>query len=283
MRGESRSRLAEHTAELATTESRTGLDTTLGDGGGFVPPAYLLELWTPFARAGKPLLNLIPKAVLPQTMTVNVPKIIAGSQVAVQATQNTTVTEVDLEDDYVTGNVVTLAGNQTVSLQLLNQCPISFDSVVFQDLMAAHAQVSDYQTIYGSGTNGQLLGLTNIDGVQTTSFAGTTTQNIYDALAQAFNMVWTTRYAAPDYLVVHPIVWADWLSKLDNEERPLFAPHTQGPWNAAGIQDNINAQGVVGSILGLQVVVDFNAIGQNDPRCDTVTFKQRATICFAHA
>ena len=124
----------------------TGLTTP----DGFAPPVYLLDQWIPLARAGKPLLNLIPEAPLPQTMQVNVPKIASGSAVAVHVAQNTTATEVDLTDECATGNVVTLAGNQTVSLQLLTQSPVAFDSVVFGDLFAAHAQVSDYQAIYGT-------------------------------------------------------------------------------------------------------------------------------------
>ena len=257
-RGEARRRLEQHSTDAAELEQRTPLNTTLGTGGGFVPPHYLLDLYAPLARAGKPLLNLIPEAELPPTMSVSIPRLIAGSSVTSQVSQNTSVTEVDIQDGYVTGNVVTLAGNQTVSLQLLEQSPIAFDAVVFQDLFAAHAQVSDAQAITGTGTNGQLLGLANIPGIEQISFPSASTQGIYSALAQAINLVWTTRFAAPDYIVIHPTVWAEWLSKLDSENRPLFIPRYQGAFNAAGIMGNNNAEGIVGNIMGLQVVLDPN-------------------------
>jgi HK97 family phage major capsid protein len=192
-------------------------------------------------------------------MQVNVPKIATGSQVAIQAAQGNTVIEQDLTDEYAVGNVVTLAGGQTASLQLIQQSPIAMDSVILSDLFAAHAQVSDYQTLYGTGDSGQLVGLANVVGNQTISFAGTSVQNIYDALAQATNMIWSTRYQAPDFLIINPIVWADWLSKLDNDDRPLFIPHAQGgAFNAAGIAANNDAQGEVGTLMGLRVLLDPN-------------------------
>jgi hypothetical protein len=47
------------------------------------------------------------------------------------------------------------------------------------------------------------------------------------------------------------------LSKLDSEQRPLFTPRANA-FNPAGIADNLNAQGPVGEIMNLQVVLDPN-------------------------
>ena len=80
---------------------------------------------------------------------MNVPKLNTGTAVAPQYPQNTEVTETDLTDSWQSSNVVTIAGNQTVSQQLLDQSPVAFDAVVFRDLVAAFAQETDAAVLNG--------------------------------------------------------------------------------------------------------------------------------------
>jgi hypothetical protein len=65
--------------------------------------------------------------------------------------------------------------------------------------------------------------------------------------------------------------WGWFLALLDNQQRPLFLPDANRPWNAAGILEEVASQQVVGSIQGLPVVTDPNietnlgASGTEDP------------------
>lgn len=238
-------------------EYRTGLNTTSGTGGSFTPPAYLLADWIKFARPGRPFADIVANEALPHgTMQVNVPKILTGTAVGYQTTQNTAVGETDYTDGYVTGNVVTVAGNQTVSRQLLDQSGIPIDTVVFGDLTAAHAQYLDAQLYTGSGSGGQLQGINNISGIQTVATGGLSIQYVYAAVANAIQAVWTSRFASPDAIVLHPRRWGWFLSLLDANDRPLFLPESNSPYNVAGLSDKVAPEAVVGRMHGLPVITD---------------------------
>jgi len=63
----------------------------------------------------------------------------------------------------------------------------------------------------------------------------------YHAERLGLDLIWTTRYAAPTAVLMHPRRWA-WLSQLDEQNRPLFLPDANKPMNAAGIQENVEPQ-----------------------------------------
>jgi hypothetical protein len=78
-------------------------------------------------------------------------------------------------------------------------------------------------------------------------------------LTAAIKTHWANRFLAPTTVLVHPNTAAEWLSKLAGSDRPLFMPTNQGgSFNAAGIIDSLNAQGPIGKILGLDLVLDPN-------------------------
>jgi HK97 family phage major capsid protein len=251
--GEARARLNEH-----AQEQRTGLTTT-GDGSSFSPPVYLEELWIQAAVAAKPFVACIPEYEAPKGHTINVPQITAPGTVGVQATELSTVTNTDQTDDFLSTTLTTIAGQQTISRQLLDQSPIDIDSIIFKGLSQSWAAKQDYQALYGTGSSGQYTGIANLSGITTIGWPGNTIQNIYTGLTTAIKLHWQNRFLAPDTLLVHPNTWAEWLNKLDTTNgRPLFVPQAQGPFNAAGIVNNLNTQDVVGSVLGLRVITDPN-------------------------
>jgi hypothetical protein len=61
---------------------------------------------------------------------------LTGTKVEVQTADAAAVASQDLTDTSVTAPVRTLAGQQDVSLQLLEQSPVGFDEIVFADLIA---------------------------------------------------------------------------------------------------------------------------------------------------
>jgi len=252
--GSARRRLAEH----AETEMRTGL-TTSGDGSTFLPPAYLLDQWIPAAVAGKPFVATLPQHPVPQAFTINVPKIVTPPTVGVQNPQLSAVSNTDLTDTYATTTLTTVSGQQLVARQILDQSPIALDSVIFQSLSQVWAQEQDNLALHGTGSSGQFYGLDNIEGISTGAFAlGNTIQAIYTAITDAIATIWRTRFAAPTHILAHPDTICEWMSKLDTADRPLFIPRDQGPFNSAAILENLNGQGPVGTLLGLQLVADPN-------------------------
>jgi HK97 family phage major capsid protein len=118
--------------------------------------------------------------------------------------------------------------------------------------------VLDQQVIYGSGTNGQILGVTQTPNVQSIVVSALTIQGIYSAIANAIQTIHTTRFLPPDVIVMHPRRWVWLLTLLDLNNRPLFLPDANGPWNAAGILEDVDSQQIVGRTHGLPIVTDPN-------------------------
>jgi HK97 family phage major capsid protein len=250
--GEARSRLNEH-----AQEQRTGLTTT-GDGSSFSPPIYLETLWIEAAVAGKPFIAAIPEYEAPRGHVVNVPKITAPGTVGVQNPELSAATNTDQTDEFLSTVLTTIVGQQTVSRQLLDQSPIDIDSIIFKGLAQSWAAQQDQQALYGTGSSGQYTGIANLSGITQFQSSGNTIAEIYSDLTKAIKLHWAARYLAPTTILVHPNTAAEWLNKLDSSNRPLFVPTNQGPFNAAGIVDSLNAQGPIGKILGLDLVLDPN-------------------------
>jgi HK97 family phage major capsid protein len=261
--GQCRRRLEAHAEEVQRNNYQQAehrdLSRADGQGGYFSPPAWLVDEWIELARPGRAFANILSAHPLPPGVDViNVPKITSGSQTAIQVADNTQVQETDLEDSFVSSPVRTIAGQQSVSLQLIDQSPVNVDDVILQDLTAAHSVNLDTQCLYGTGSAGQLQGVNYTAGIGTLVVGGQTISDLYNALANGINQILTTRYRPPTHIVMHPRRWAYLLTLLDDQSRPLFVPTTNNPFNAAGVQTAVESEGIVGTVLGLPVVVDAN-------------------------
>jgi hypothetical protein len=105
-----------------------------------VPPAWLMGQWIELARAGRPTANLFNTQPLPPgTDSINIPRVLTGTATAIQPNDNDPVQEVDLTDSSLSIPVRTIAGQQDIAIQLLDQSPINFDELVFRDLIADYA------------------------------------------------------------------------------------------------------------------------------------------------
>ena len=260
--GSSRDRLFRHAQDVATLDDYKeyrDLSRVDGQGGYAVPPAWLMDQYVELARPGRAFANLVQRQPLPGgTDSINIPKLLTGTAVGVQTADNTPVVDVDLTDTFINAPVRTIAGQQGVSIQLIDQSPIAFDDVVFRDLVAAHAAATDQQVLAGSGINGQVLGVDQTPGITTVPASAVTIQGVYSAIANAIQTVHSTRFLPPEVIVMHPRRWGWFLSLLDNQERPLFLPAANNPMNAAGILTDVASQQIVGQMHGLPVVTDPN-------------------------
>jgi HK97 family phage major capsid protein len=259
---DARARLDRHAQEVAVepeyAEARA-LNRTDGTGGYFVPPAWLMDQYAALARAGRPTANLVKNLPLPAgTDSINIPLIATGTTAAVQTADNASVSSTDLTDSSVAVPVRTIAGQQDIALQLIEQSPVSFDEIVFADLIADYNTKLDVQVISGSGSSGQVKGIRNASGINTETYtsASPTVAGLYSKLAEGIQKIHTTRYMAPNVIVMHPRRWAWLLAALDTTNRPLVVPNYQGPMNAIGTFNGVSSQDTVGSLQGLPVVTD---------------------------
>ena len=262
-----RERLMRHAQDVATApeyKEFRALSRTDGQGGYAVPPAWLMQQYIELARPGRAFADLITNEPLPSgTDSINIPRLTSGTAVGVQTADNTNVVNQDLTDAYINAPVRTLAGEQDVAIQLLDQSPIAFDAIIFRDLIAAHSAQVDGQILAGSGTNGQVLGVHSTAGIQTVTVASLTAPGIYAALADAIQLIHTSRFLPPTAIVMHPRRWAWLLTLTDTTNRPLFVPLAglgggAQAFNAMGVLIAQESQQVVGMTHGLPVITDPN-------------------------
>lgn len=255
-------RLQRNDTEVAVNH-RAWDSTAPAAGGTFAPPAWLVSDFIEYSRAARVTADLLHREQLPSGVSsVNLPKIANGATVAVQVTQNTTITETTVTTTSVSSGIITIAGGQTVSVQQIEQSATPIDEVVLSDLAAAYAMALDGQVLNGSGEDGQLRGILTVTAGTTISYTTTTplvvsataATNFYGKVLAAISNVNTTRFAPPTAIVMHPRRWTWILGGLDGENRPLVVP---GPnVNAAGSGQSAVAQGAAGMFAGLPVYID---------------------------
>jgi HK97 family phage major capsid protein len=255
--GEARDRLARNSRELEV-ENRA-LSTGAGAGGEFAPPGWLINEYVAAVRAARPVADRVRGQQLPMGISsVNIPRIATGTAVAQQATQNTAVQNTDATTSSITAAIVTLAGQQVVSQQELDQSPINVDELLLEDLVADYAAKVDLFVLNNNATNAK--GLLNVAGAGTQTYTRTLapgdTAALYSQIAQAINTVNTARLLGADTIVMHPRRWAAFTAAVDTTGRPLVLPAAQNPTNSEGIKVGNAAQGVVGQLQGLDVLVD---------------------------
>ena len=255
-------------------EKRVNPNRTDGQGGYFVPPLWLIDEYIGGLRAGRVAAGLCRQVDLPEgTDSINIPKLSTLTAAGVQGSDNAGVTGQDYTDTSVTANVKTLAGQEDVALQLIEQSPGQIvDRVVMEDLMADYNRLVDRQVVYGNGTNsaalngGQVLGIypstnwpaTNVATATETTPNGTYFPQVLGAMASniAYNRYDLTNLA----FLLHPRRWFWYATYLDSTGRPLVEPSNFSPFNPASINEpNTPAEGLAGKMpFGPNVYIDAN-------------------------
>lgn len=235
------------------------LTTTDGAGGDFVPPLYVVQQYVELARTARPTADRVQNQTLPSgTDSITVPRIATGTAVAEQATQNTTVQNTDATTAGVTANVATIAGGQTVSMQLIEQSPINLDTILLQDLALDYAAKVDLFVLNNNAAG--KLGLLQQSGFGNVAYtdASPTVGEFWLKLADAVQRVTTSRFLPPDTIVMHPRRWAWLLGAVDSTGRPVITVTPgQNAQNSLGTATGVaSANGVVGNLQGLDVILD---------------------------
>jgi HK97 family phage major capsid protein len=255
--GEASARIARHQQEMAIEKRAVGTSNF----AGLVVPQYLVDLYAPLARAGRPFADAARKHQLPtQGMSVVISKINTGTTTAYQTSQNTAAVSQDIADNTLTVNVNTIAGQQSVSKQALLR-GYNIEGIVLGDLIRDYHTKLDNSLLNGSGSNGQPLGLLNMTtGVLVTYTATTgTVAGLYPKIADAIQQIQSNIYVNPNAVIMHPRRLGFLLAGVDSSNRPLIVPQAYNPMNAMGTGNGTPTYGNSGySILGLPIIVDAN-------------------------
>lgn len=265
MRGDfaARDRLTRHSNEVLIEREMSERALATGGLAGLVPPQYLVDKYALLARAGRPAANVMPTEPIPSVgMSFLIPRGTTGASAAVQASENSALSTTDEVWSNVTVNVASVGGYAPVSRQSLERGTPGVDQIIFRDLVGAYGVAVDQQVLTGTGASGQTLGILQTASInQSTAFvAAATTATFYTKLAGQLNAVETTRYRAPNLIIMHPRRWNWLLTQVDTAGRPLVVPNQNGAFNALGLYDSNSADPPmaipVGSILGLPVITD---------------------------
>lgn len=255
--GDASARIARHQQEMAIEKRAVGTSNF----AGLVVPQYLVDLYAPLARAGRPFADAARKHQLPaQGMSVVISRINTGTVTAYQTSQNTAAVSQDIADNTLTVNVNTIAGQQSVSKQALLR-GYNIEGIVLGDLIRDYHTKLDNSLLNGSGSNGQPLGLLNMTtGVLVTYTATTgTVAGLYPKVADAIQQIQSNIYVNPNAVIMHPRRLGFLLAGVDSSNRPLIVPQAYNPMNAMGTGNGTPSYGNSGySILGLPIIVDAN-------------------------
>jgi HK97 family phage major capsid protein len=254
--GAARERLTRHIAETQI-EAR---DVGSSNVGGLVVPQYLVDDFAAILRAGRVTANVVRHEPLPpQGTALVVPRGNTGTTVAAQATQNSAVSNTDLDfNSDLTVNVKTFAGQQNVSRQTLERGTPGIDRLVYGDLVADYAKKLDTSIISDDGTSGTHKGLLSASGTNGVTYtqASPTAANFWPKLADAVQRVGGNRFLPADAILMHPRRWGWMLSQVDGNNRPLVISYAG--FNPMGTGASGFSEGAVGSLLGINVYVDAN-------------------------
>lgn len=247
-------------------EARTGIATgggatasaSGGGGAAFVTPVFFVSDYAPYREAGRAFIDACNKQPLPSYgMTAYMPAVQAKAGVASQ-TEGTGVNESDPTMGYLTGSLVTKAGQVTVTQQLLDRAGpnFEFDRMIFDQLQRDYnSQVDQYALTTALASAGTVAW----------NSGPYTLQLLVQKIAGGINAIETTNgtIMSPTHIFMQPSRWNYAESTgIDGSNRPLIVPNQAGPYNtwASGNQSGfVQYEGDTGyKILGLPVYKDLN-------------------------
>ena len=249
---EASDRIRRHRQEM-DVEHRAG---SVSNYAGLVVPQYLTQLAAELSRAGRPFADQCTSLPLPQDgMSINISRVTTGTSAAAQASENSAVSQTDLDDSLISIDIRTIASGQQVSRQAIER-GTGIDTLIAADMMGAVATVLEDQVLNGSGSSGNLLGLSNISGINAVTYTdgSPSGSELFSKIVDGIQQINSNRFAGADLIVMHPRRLAFLQAAVDGNGRPLVVPTQNVPQNAMGTGP-VAGYGVTGaSIAGLPVV-----------------------------
>ncbi len=241
-----------------TGQSRA-LSNLAAVGGEFFAPKYLVDQFASIARAACPLKRLMARVDLPpDCLELHVPRFDAAGGVIPQEYENENVADVATGGlDEITAKVATFAGDVLVSQQLYDRGGSFSDTLVLKEFAGSYAESLQQQLMFGSGQNGQILGLTNVVGqhgvpgpqLVTYTASEPTVPGLVKAVAQCAGKIADTRKRPPSAIFMRGGRWFDIAGTPDKNEEPTVRPGT-------GLPPSESDTGPYGPLLQVPVYLD---------------------------
>jgi hypothetical protein len=257
---EAQARLSRHMQEERVERGDQIEVRAAGTGAfaGLVVPQYLTDLYAPAAAARRPFADAIRGHDLPaQGMTVNLSRITTATSSALQASENTAVSETDIDDTLMTINVQTNAGQQTLSRQAIER-GAGVEPVVLDDLFRRYSTTLD-STLLNQATNG----LTNVATAVAYTDATPTVAELYPKVLEGLSGVEAAlldQASGENIAVMHSRRWY-WLQNALSATWPLISQPGIAAQMAGTNLGTTYGSGVRGTLPnGTPVIVD-NSIG----------------------
>lgn len=271
--------------EVRAIGSGGGASASAGGGGGaaFVAPVIFLQKYAPYREAGRAFVDQCNGQPLPDYgMNVYIPQITGPAGVRTQS-EGTGVNETDPTMGFLTGALITKAGQVTLSQQVLDRAGpgFNYDSMIFDQLNRDLApQVDTYvlTQALANATSQNWSGNAGAFVLAVTSGSG----GFYGQVSKAKASVRTAAgtFLNPTHLFLQPTRWEYMASWADSQGRPIVVPDYAGPFNAAAGGSSDGDSGIEGytgyKFNGLRAFADANI-----PTVGTAASEQAVVGCLS--
>jgi HK97 family phage prohead protease len=226
-------------------------DTNTTDVAGLVPTRQLTEIINGKTTATRATIDAISTGTLPDAgMKFQIPRVKTAPTVAV-ASEGGAFSDTQVEIEYLDVDVVKFAGMQLFDVEVLDRTSPAFFAEL-QSLMADQ---------YAKATNAyafdEIASVATVDGTAVTlPWDG---DELSAFVSRAAASIYTNTFKFATGVIVSPTQWANLIALNDTTKRPILT--AASPMNAAGA---IGAASLRGSLLGLDLYVDYTQTGEGD-------------------
>ncbi len=237
------------------------------DNAGFIPTPQSTTLINGVANGDRGFIDALSRETLAASgMSFELPRINTAPTVTL-TNEEGTPSETDMGTAYISVDVKKFAGQQTVSVELIDRSSPAFFSELVRQMEFAYAKATDaYAVTRASAT-----------ATTSTAKAGATAANYLAFFANAAKNCYTGSLGFARNVVVSPDVWAEIMGLNDNG-RPIYI--ASNPENAGGA---LSPRALRGNVAGLDLYVSRSLSGTGDGSIyvinpDALTFYESARL-----
>jgi HK97 family phage prohead protease len=218
------------------------------DNAGFIPTPQSTTLINGVANGDRGFIDALSRETLAASgMTFELPRINTAPTVAL-TNEEGTPSETDMGTAFISVDVKKFAGQQTVSVELIDRSSPAFFTELVRQMEFAYAKATDAYAVTRASATASA----------STAKAGATAANYLAFFANAAKNVYTGSLGFARNVVVSPDVWAEIMGLNDNG-RPIYI--ASNPSNAGGA---LSPQSVRGNVAGLDLYVSRSLSGTGD-------------------